>query len=240
MERIIRYDIVYSDTDMKPMGKKTLVKSDMTLKIVYLSPDIKKPAFIEEKTVISQSFDIEIPDENAKAVILPKVADCRFDLKENSEGKITAIEYSTETAVNLSLFEEKTATIITDAFGIGKEIEVEKSEVFPEKMALQKQNVSFEETAEIGDFSEIFDISATAVNKEATFDKENHISQFGGEFLVNILYADKDGEIVSVDRKIPFSLKRDAEDCVSARQTSSTPIVLSRKQGADSNLSENL
>ena len=121
--------------------------------------------------------------------------------------------------MTFSLFEEKTATIITDAFGIGKEIEVEKSEVFPEKMALQKQNISFEETAEIGDFSEIFDISATAVNKEATFDKENHISQFGGEFLVNILYADKDGEIVSADRKIPFSLKRDAEDCVSARQT---------------------
>ena len=219
MERIIRYDIVYSDTDMKPMGKKTLVKSDMTLKIVYLSPDIKKPAFIEEKTVISQSFDIEIPDENAKAVILPKVADCRFDLKENSEGKITAVEYSTETAVSFSLFEEKTATIITDAFGIGKEIEVEKSEIFPEKIALQKQSISFEEIAEIGDFSEIFDVSAAAVNKEATFDKENHISQFGGEFLVNILYADKDGEIVSADRKIPFSLKRDAEDCVSARQT---------------------
>lgn len=233
MERIIRYDIVYSDTDFKPMGKKTLVKSDMTLKIVYLSPETKKPAFIEEKTVVSQSLDIEIPDGNTAAVISPQTADCRFDLKENSEGKITAIEYSTETTVNFSLFEEKKAAVITDAFGIGKEIETEKSEVFTEEMFPQKQTVSFEETADIGEFSEIFDVSAVAVGREATFDKENHISEFGGEFLVNILYADRDGEVVSADRKIPFSLKREAGDCVAARQALDVAVSSVKYEAAE-------
>lgn len=219
MSRIIRYDAFYSDSDFKPMGKKTLVRTDLTLRLLYITPDSKTPASLEEKTVISQTFDVEIPDGNATAVIRPKLADCRFDLKEDAEGKVTAVEYTAETDVTLSVCKEEELTVITDAFGVGSEVETEKQNVLYEKIIPQRQNVTFEETADVGAFTEIYDVSARVAATEAKFDKENNLSEYGGEFLVNILYSDPDGETVSTERKLPFALKRETqENCAAVRQ----------------------
>ena len=96
VDKILRYEIGFSNTEFKPMNKKTLIKSDMTMKILCINAESKKPILIEEKTVVSQLLDVDTVDDDSVAIISPKVADIRFDLKENSEGKVSGIEYNAE------------------------------------------------------------------------------------------------------------------------------------------------
>lgn len=219
MDKIVRYDVKFANTEFKPMNKKALVKSDMCLNILYISPESKKLNNIEERTVISQLMDVDTVDEDTIQLILPTLSDCRFDLKENSEGKITSVEYDTEVDVSFAVYKEQKFNVISDAFGVGKEIETETEKVSSEKIIPQKQTILFEESADIGQFAEIYDVSVRPILKETLFDKEKHISEANGEFVINVIFSDSDGEMLSADKKIPFSLQNNtAENCSGVRQ----------------------
>ena len=219
VDKILRYEIGFSNTEFKPLNKKTLIKSDMTMKILCINAESKKPILIEEKTVVSQLLDVDTVDDDSVAIISPKVADIRFDLKENSEGKVSGIEYNAEIDVTFSVFREQKFNVISDAFGVGKEIELGTEKVMSEKLSVQNQPILFEETVDIGQFSEICDVSVTPVLSDTRFDKESHVSEANGEFIVNVLFTDSDGELLSSEKKIPFSLRNETgASCSGVRQ----------------------
>lgn len=237
MEKIIRYDIRFANAEFKPMNKKALVKSDMIIDILYISPDSKKPAFIQEKTVISQLMDAET-DENSAGVIFASSADCRFDLKENAEGKIVSVGYDTETEIGFSVYSERRFCVISDAFGTEKEIETVREKICSEKIAPQKQSVLFEEQADIGPFSEIYDVSVFPALSDTRFDPESHVCEANGVFLVSALFSDADGEITSCEKKIPFTLKNDApENCTGVRQEICVSLQNLSYEAADGKIS---
>ena len=219
IDKIVRYDVRFSNAEFKPMNKKTLVKCDMRIGILYTSPDSKKLNSTEERAVISQLMDIDSGDDDVVRIITPRLADCRFDMKENPDGKVTSLEYNVEADVTLAVFKEQRFNVISDAFGVGRDIESETEKITSEKIILQKQTVFFEESVDIGQFAEVIDVAASPVLRDSRYDGEKQVFESDGEFIVSVIFSDSDGELLSSEKRVPFSLCNKAEnECAGLRQ----------------------
>ena len=190
--------------DAKFIGKKLVLKGDVQLSAVYRSGEGVHQARFE--LPYSQILDIgELPDEaEPEVAVLLKNVDCQA-----REGEL---EVSLEVLAQAAVWERRTVPILSDAYRVGKPIDVERAPVklctLAERSARREMGRKLCESGIPA--KQVLDCAAV-VSTMSGAPAEGGM-EFTAQVNVTVLYLSEDDALCGVETDIPVSCRVEAPE----------------------------
>ena len=204
IEELLWCRTVLGTVDAKFIGKKLVLKGDVQLSAVYRSDKAVNQARFE--LPYSQILDIgELPDEGSPEVTMAlKGVDCRA-----REGEL---EVSLEVLAQAAVWERRSITLISDAYCVGKPIDVERTPVqlctMAERSARREMGRKLCESGIPA--KQVLDCSA-AVTSLTGVPAEGGM-EFTAQVNAAVLYLSEDDALCGVEADIPVTCRVEAPE----------------------------
>ena len=209
IEELLLYRAELGTADAKFIGKKLVLKGDVQLSSVYRAGEGLSQARFE--LPYSQILDIgEVPDEaEPEVAVALKSVDCRA-----REGEL---EVSLELLAQAAVWERRSVELISDAYCVGKPIDVERSSVrlctLAERSARREMGRKLCESGIPA--KQVVDCAA-AVSSLTGAPAEGGM-EFTAQVNASVLYLSEDDALCGVETDIPVTCRVDVpEGCACA------------------------
>lgn len=122
-------------TECKPIANKLIVKGEIMLETVY---DTATPGVIESMEYslpFSQFIDINGAEDSSDIDISLSVADTELTLRADADGEYRVIAADIHVLVNAAAFEDAELSVVTDAYSVDCELDIERKKLMAERLA---------------------------------------------------------------------------------------------------------
>lgn len=204
LEELLQYRAELGTVDAKFIGRKLVLKGDVQLSVVYRSGQgICQTRF---ELPYSQILDMgEVPDEaEPEVAVVLKSVDCRA-----REGEL---EVAMEVLAQAAVWERRSVELISDAYCVGRPIDVERA---PVRLCTMAERSSRREMGrklcESGiPAKQVLDCSA-ALSSLAGAPAEGGM-EFTAQMNASVLYLSEDDALCGVETEIPVSCRVDVPE----------------------------
>ncbi|MDR1693034.1 MAG: DUF3794 domain-containing protein [Oscillospiraceae bacterium] len=195
-----------SVTDVKTVGNKAVFKGAVNLNILYLSGG--EPVSVEHEFSISQIMDIDGLEDGASVDFLLRFTGCEMGVNNGLGGEHRQIAVTLHFDAQAAAYMERSLEAITDLYSTQANLNLQMEPVQLTELnerGVKKQPVR--ESLEIGeDVRTVIDTNVTL----------GPITRLGGdetgcEAYVSMLYADDNGDLKSVSRRLEIPAGIDTE-----------------------------
>ena len=197
-------------SDVRKIGSKLMLIGEAVTEICYVpAADKSLTEHIRHTMPINQVLEFEGLQENFTGETALSIAACDVIIKNSSGGEGNAFDISLGINATVTMWEEKQYSVITDAYSASGEL------------ALQKETAEFlsqvDEIHENRSFRETLDLSKTGVSRllNLSFGKTEAEVRVNGDSLTvsgtlktALLYRDRSGEAVILEKAIDYSCER--------------------------------
>lgn len=201
LAEILKCNINMVDKDIKTSYNKVLTKSEVEVKIIYLTEDNRINTITSRIPVVGFIDIPNVMDENT--------CDINYEIKNviikpNSQEE-HSICVEVEIEVTCSVYEEKNLNLIQDMYSPYENIEFNKKEVLA--MTDKQESKCTKQINEKINLKDIQNQTLIDVDIEPTILKESKINTkilYEGELNLNFIFVNSEMKISIKDAKIPF------------------------------------
>ena len=201
LAEILKCNINMVDKDIKTSYNKVLTKSEVEVKIIYLTEDNRINTITSRIPVVGFIDIPNVMDENT--------CDINYEIKNviikpNSQEE-HSICVEVEIEVTCSVYEEKNLNLIQDMYSPCENIEFNKKEVLA--MTDKQESKCTKQINEKINLKDIQNQTLIDVDIEPTILKESKINTkilYEGELNLNFIFVNSEMKISIKDAKIPF------------------------------------
>ncbi len=203
IEKMLRFDVEFPETEQKPVNKKLIVKADMLLCLTYADEDGKVGTF-ETKIPVSQLLDIPGFDEKTECSTRFDLSDITVSTRRTEKENILSLD--AEVTITAECFRSEKIELIKDAFSLTENAECVTKPVSLQSVRKVNDAVEFRNDVELTDFGELVDAAVRPSVMSVSFDAERGGAASEGVFGCDIIYRNTEGELCSVEKAAPFSI----------------------------------
>lgn len=203
IDKMLRFEVDFFETEQKPVNKKLIVKADMQLRLIYTDEDGKIETF-ETRIPVSQLLDLPSFDEKTECLTRFDLSDITVSTRRTEKENVLTLD--AEMSVIAECFRNENVELIRDAFSLTENAECVSNPVNLQTVRKVNDSVEFKNEIELSDFSELIDAAVRPSVMSVSFDGERGGAASEGVFSCDIIYKNTDGEICSVEKAVPFAL----------------------------------
>lgn len=204
---ILRYDSYIIETERKSVNGKIIVKGDLVLKILYTENETSEILTSTHKNSFSHILEMKDIDESCIFDIGYNISDMSVSLLSNSSETSSEITFDAEIFVTAVAYKNKKQTVCLDAFSTDKELDISTSEMIAQNICNVKKEISVRQSADIGEYTKVHDISVLPEIENADYYTENGSMNIKGSMVCTVFFTDTEGDFTTCERKIPFELQ---------------------------------
>ncbi|PWM44748.1 MAG: hypothetical protein DBX47_05395 [Clostridiales bacterium] len=221
VSKILRYSVSFESNDVKMLSNKVIARGDMVLRIVY-SKSNGTFGLYTTKIPLSQIIPTCELGEDAKCLAFFDLSDFKALLKETADNYI--IPYDAEISVSVLCYADSETELGVDAFSPTKTIECVQKPVLFHKIVPVREDFDCEQRIEASNAEEIIDYGCSAFATGVFYDSQKQNAVIQGNYDVFAVYKDSNGDIIPVEKSIPFTFEK---------QVKKAPMAMSFNIAAD-------
>lgn len=203
IEKLLRCDAEFFETEQKPVNKKLIVKADMRLGLTYADESGKIGTF-EAKLPVSQLLDLPGFDGKTECATRFDLSDITVSTRRTEKENVLNLD--AEITITAECFKNENIELIKDAFSLTENAECVTKPVSLQTVRKVNDAVDFRSEIEIPDMAELIDAAVRPSVMSVSFDAERGGASSEGVFGCDIIYRNTDGETASVEKAVPFSV----------------------------------
>lgn len=203
VDKMLRFDVEFFETEQKPVNKKLIVKADMRLCLTYADESGKVGTF-ETKIPVSQLLDLPGFDENSECLTRFDLSDITVSTRRTEKENVLSLD--AEVNITAECFKNEKIELVRDAFSLTENAECVTKPVNLQSVHKVNDTVEFKNDVELSDFAELVDAAVRPSVMSVSYDAERGGAASEGVFGCDIIYKNTDGEICSVEKAVPFSI----------------------------------
>ena len=201
LAEILKVDINLVDRDIKTSYNKVLAKSEVEIKIMYLTEE-NKVAICKNKIPIVGFIDIQDVSEN-------NVCDTNFEIRNMIIKPNSVEEHSIyielEVEVSCMAYEEKELNLLEDLYSPVEDLNCNKKEITAiSDKQIRTETCNINETENLPELGDGTILDVECDPKITKINKLNSRINYGGDLELTFIIVGNDSEVKTVERTIPF------------------------------------
>lgn len=243
-ELIINSDVRVNTNEYKNMSNKTVIKGELTIKILYISDlTFGSTETLEYSIPISQIVDVPGITEESKCIVNVNVLSHDEQLRSEDNGSSGALSCEIKLLANAMAFNDKDISIVSDAYSTDYDIDVSTQPIKIEQL-IESINESFNhrESINLSDMtlSNIIDAWSNSCSVNSNVQDGNLI--FKCKINIGVLALNSESNPVYIERIIEFEQPKslqnidDSTICESRIVPTSITCTISGNNGIDINI----
>lgn len=208
---ILQTNILFRETEQKPLSDKLIVKADMIFDLLCTGED---HTLFPVRKVFPISQILDLPGVEAGAVFQTEFEVISSHITVKGEGEESSgLSYDVEIRVSANAYQEIAAEWIEDAYSVKKSVECTKESVSTERFMIINEAGAIKETVDLGICTGILWMEAAAQLRGTYYRPEDDMLICEGVWDCRILMTDSEGTLCCTPREIPFALEIPANGC---------------------------
>lgn len=210
---IVSSNAVALCTEIRKINNKIMIKGDAIINICYVnSKDKSCTEHIKHKIPINQIIEFEGMEERFTGDVNLYVTALDVIPKGESSGTATAFEISLGVDACVTMWEEKEFLVISDAYAVGKNLELKKSTYsFCTPLDEIRDRFIFENDFSVTGEGVVSVVDALAEITSSNIKNENGELVIFGSISLSLIIKDKSGSLSSVSKMLDYSYKKNVD-----------------------------